>query len=357
MTAPQRMKEPDMSLAKTINLSSVPTHTELLALAPTILPSYWEGRFTAENERRLLADFTSLDQSLLRRAYGVLLGLFEEFKGHYTEAARSRNVIQNFVSTGESRLLVSTMQQFGLSTAESNRADAMERVIHDLRGGAFQALACRLDLFNAGIESRGLQSLFFLVRDHLKMMRNAVSDLDVERFILDTSPQNHDAQLLVEKWSHVEFHGAGTPVQVVLNSRYTGTLCESCLEFSTLDRIIYNLMNNAAKYTDNGIVHFYILPVPEITPASVRFVFCNSVDSAHRELLREKFGDSLSDIFWGGFTTGGHGLGLRICADFCGQAYGLSDFPTARESGYFGAEWIRDQFTAWFHWPIGHTVT
>jgi signal transduction histidine kinase len=152
----------------------------------------------------------------------------------------------------------------------------------------------------------------------------------------------------------VSFHAAKTPVKVLFQSHYDGALCESCLEFSTLDRIIYNLMNNAAEHSDDGVVHFYLVPLPGDPPVDVRLVFRNQVNEEQQRQLREQFGDDPSEIFRGGFTTGGHGLGMRICADFCAQAYGLSDFQRAKDKGYFGAKWIGDQFTTWFHWPIGN---
>ena len=323
-------------------------------LAPVELTNYWEGRFTAENERRLLCQFTSADQVLLREVYGTLLELFAKLQGHHLDQDYMRMMISTFVDEGKVLKLRRAMHEFGASTIAAGSVRGIERNIHDLRGGAFQALSFRLDLFDPSGSPVGLQSIYFLLRDHLKIMRNSVCDLDVDRFAADHAKLDHDVHLLLEKWSGSEFAGGPRPVEVELDCRFEGTLCESCLEFSTLDRIIYNFMNNAAKYSGDAKVQFHILAVPEPVPESVRFVFCNTVEESHRQKLQQKFSDKLDEIFRGGFTTGGHGLGMRICADFCAQAFGISNFDQAREGGYFGAKWIDGQFATWFHWPIAH---
>ena len=333
-----------------------PLESDLIGLAPIVLPNFWRGRFTAENERRRLQDFTSRDQTLLLHVYGTLQCFFETIEGHHLDLERLRIEIRIFIEGGHVLDLLNAMREFGASTIELGTRPGIERTIHDLKGGAFQALSFRLEFFSVQADKPGWQSVYFLVRDHLKIMRNNVCDLDIARFTADHAKLDHDARLLIEKWSQAEFFTADHPVSVELKCTYNGTLCESCLEFSTLDRIIYNLMNNAAKYSSDGVVDFYILPVPAPTPTSVRFVFCNSIDDMHRSNLQQKFGEHLSDLFHGGFTTGGHGLGMRICGDFCAQAYGINDFDRAREGGYFGASWLNQKFATWFHWPIAHGI-
>jgi signal transduction histidine kinase len=329
---------------------------DLVHLARTELPSFRLTRYTGENERVQLRSFAEEDQVLLQSIYRSSLHLYLELQPQYTDAAASAEVVARFTKSGYAAELAAWGSQLGIASSARPRDRDLSHTIHDLRGGAFQALLLRLQIVSEFPEMRtGVQTIFFLVRDHLKIMRNCVGDLDPARFSADSARKDHDARLLVEKWAHAEFHAVRKPVQVHLHCHYEGTLCESCLEFSSLDRIIYNLMNNAARCTSDGSVHFYVLPVPEEAPENVRFVITNAVTLEHRLRLDAAFaGRSLSDIFNGGFTTGGHGMGLRICADFCSQAYGLPDFELAKTVGYFGAKWLGEDFAAWFHWPLAH---
>jgi hypothetical protein len=240
-----------------------PGEQSLLTLAPLELPNFHPGRYTAEDERRTLEDFSGEDRDLLARVYEILVRLYDEMRPVYSDLTRVRAVVGRFVREGELDRLIAAIQAFGVATEAEGRVAGIERNIHDLRGGAMQALCFRLEMAeNAeGADAANLTPIFFLLRDHLKIMRNNVCDLDAERFAQDQSPQSHDASLLLEKWARAEFHGAAVPVRVELHGVYDGALCESCLEFSTLDRIIYNLMNNAARYAADGLVHFSMLPL------------------------------------------------------------------------------------------------
>ena len=305
-----------------LNDDPSPLHlTDLVDLARTELPTFRLTRYTGENERVQLRSFAEEDQVLLQSIYRLSLHLYLELQPHYTEPAASAEVLNRFVQSGGASEMAAWGSQLGIASTARPRDRDLSHTIHDLRGGAFQALLLRLQIISEFPEMlTGVQTIYFLVRDHLKIMRNCVGDLDPERFDADSRRKDHDARLLVEKWSHAEFHAVRKPVQVHLHCHFEGTLCESCLEFSSLDRIIYNLMNNAARCTSDGAVHFHVLPVPGAAPENVRFVITNAVALDHRVRLDAAFaGRSLSDIFNGGFTTGGHGMGLRICADFAAR--------------------------------------
>jgi hypothetical protein len=310
-------------------------------------------RYQGQQERVALEAFAPGDRELLHRAYSILLELYQSLRPVHGEPDACRRLLNAFVAGVDYRELAATMSNLGRSTTSVPGAHQVYRHVHDLRGGAYQALFFRLQLFEAAPgEAAVLQGVYFLVRDHLKIMRNCVSDLDPVLFAADTATVNHDVGLLVEKWSQPEFNGTGGAVQVGLQCHYKGTLCESCLEFSSLDRIIYNLMNNAASYTADGAIVFNIAGVPALEPAAVRFVVANAVPPAHHQALLAHFGDTPGELFRGGFTTGGHGIGTRICADFCMHAFGVSDFDEALNAGYFGARWIDEVLAVWFHWPI-----
>jgi hypothetical protein len=174
----------------------------------------------------------------------------------------------------------------------------------------------------------------------LKIMRNCIADLDTRRFEDDSARKDHGTDLLLEKWTNANFYGSSIPVQIEFDCAYEGTLCDSGLEFSTLDRIIYNLLNNAARNADDHVVQFHIRPTPgQETVENLRFVFANHVSVEHATRLSAAVPD-LGQLFHNGFTTGGHGVGMSIVADFCTQAFGIYDDENARKDGYYGAQWI-----------------
>jgi hypothetical protein len=335
------------------SLSSPLTISELQMIAPSQLRSYRKDRYHGEDQRVSLDFFALEDRALLRQIYAALLELSAVLKPHHDRHSRCRDDLGNFLRTPAYRTLMESPAHLGDTISAGQTSETANRVIHDLRGGAFQALSFQLQLFVAAPEKdKGIDNLYFLVRDHLKIMRHCVQDIDLERLKLDSLMRPHDTQLLVEKWAYADFHAIKRQVHVDLTCLYAGTLCESCLELASLDRIIYNLMNNAAQYASDSLVHFYILPVPEPRAESIRFIVANKVSEEQRRVLVDQFRNDLSEIFRGGFTTNGHGIGTRTCADFCSHAYGVFDFARAKEAGYFGARLVGDYFASWFHWPV-----
>ena len=95
----------------------------------------------------------------------------------------------------------------------------------------------------------------------------------------------------------------------------------------------------------------HLLPVPPGAATDLRFVVMNRVTPAHRERIHADLGDRLDGVFASDYTTGGHGLGLRIVGDFVTHGYGLPSLRVALNDGYLGARLVRDTFVAWFHWP------
>jgi hypothetical protein len=319
---------------------------------PQVLPPCRRPRYLGELERVTLDSFAPEDQRLLARVYHSLLSFFTLLKPHTGDFAKSREVISQYLR-GDGSKTHQMMAQLGRATAVERPTVPVDRLIHDLRGGAFQALSFRLQLIAAAPEKEaGLSQIYFLLRDHLKIMRNCVADLDPERFSADSQKEVHDVSLLVEKWAQADFCVGPHPVRVHFNTFFHGTLCESCLEFSSLDRMIYNLMNNASRHASDRQIYFNLIALPPEEPRHLRFVIVNRVSAEHRAAMQQQFGDDPGELFRGGYTTDGHGQGARICADFCTHAHGLSHFNAAKDAGYFGARWIDDYLAVWFHWPI-----
>ena len=327
------------------------TSRELRNLAPLELTNYREDRFRGDSNRSHLLEYHVTDKEILLRIYQILQSVFEEMlQGHHDHT----HICQVLTAHARQRdLITEDTRRLGIATLEANQNHRLAQVIHDVRGGALQSLLIRWEMFTVLPDrTTGLSAVFFLLRDHLKIMRNCVADLDPMRFTADAARKDHGTDLLLEKWTNADFYGSNIPAHIDFDCTYEGTLCESCLEFSTLDRIIYNLLNNAARNANDRVVQFHILPIPtQETVENLRFVIANQVSSEHAMRLKAALPD-LGQLFGSGFTTGGHGVGMSIVADFCTQAFGIYDDGKAREDRYYGAQWIDDNFVAWFHWPV-----
>ena len=247
-------------------------------------------------------------------------------------------------------------QAFGaaqsLGRAVPRDATEVRKALHDVRGGSLAALLTHVDLIHAGIATPvDAERVHLLVRDHLKMMRNALFDLDPDRYAADLVDREHTMALLREKWADTTWHVADQKVRVTLQSDFTGSVSDRCMEFSSLDRVLYNLVNNAGRFAADGRVQVHADAVDDAARTHLRFAVVNRVSSEQADALAERFGDRLSWVFEGGFTTGGHGLGLRICADLVRHAYSLVSVDRALEHGLLGAQVVQQHYVAWFHWP------
>jgi hypothetical protein len=327
------------------------TRRELVNLAPLDLANHREDRFRGDGNRSYLSDYEKEDQKLLSHVYQILQSVFEEMQQVHLDPAQIGRVLTEHAAQRD--LIAADLRELGVATLKSNQSRHLAQVIHDTRGGALQSLLIRWEMFQVHPGTTpGIAAVFFLLRDHLKIMRNCVADLDARRFADDSARKDHGTDLLLEKWTSADFYGGSIPAQIEFDCSYQGTLCESCLEFSTLDRIIYNLLNNAARNADDHVVQFHILPMPKQEAVeNLRFVIANHVAGEHAKKLAAVVPD-LGQLFRSGFTTDGHGVGMSIVADFCTQAFGVYDDETARKEGYYGAQWIHDNFVAWFHWPV-----
>jgi hypothetical protein len=327
------------------------TDPELRSLAPLELANYREDRFRGDASRSYLSEYQEADREILLLIYQVLENIFEEMLQRNHDPMHLSRVLSEHAH--QRNVIVAATGQLGIATLKTNQSRHLAQVIHDIRGGALLSLLIRWEMFAMFPDApAGLAAVFFLLRDHLKIMRNCVADLDTRRFADDSTRKDHGTDLLLEKWTSADFYGGSIPVQIEFDCTYKGTLCDSCLEFSTLDRIIYNLLNNAARNANDQVVQFHILPVPrQETVVNLRFVIANQVSGHHATKLAAAVPE-LGQLFRSGFTTGGHGVGMSIVADFCMQAFGIYDDEKARKDGYYGAQWIGDNFVAWFHWPV-----
>ena len=248
--------------------------------------------------------------------------------------------------------LVARVSTLTAAMRDSASSGQLRRAFHDIRGGCFTSLVGYFDMIESGYKRpKVMDRLYSLCRDHLKIMRNVIPDLDPAGYQVDLQEKQHPVSLVREKWSSVAHQSGAQHAAVLIDCEFEGFVSDCCMEFAALDRVIYNLINNATEHASDDTVLMRVLAVDDDTDTQLRFAVINRVTEAQRERLDQRFGDDLGQLFEGGFTTDGHGLGLRICGDIVTDSYGLRSIDEARERGYIGARVIGDAFVAWFHWP------
>ena len=223
----------------------------------------------------------------------------------------------------------------------------LRQVIHDLRGGPLTSLVMVISMLtnDLGADANYIR---LLARDVRKITRNCFPDLDGEGYTADLGQKAHSVRLLAEKWSLVR-RGAGVKVF----SEFDGNIANSCIEFSALDRVLYNLMNNALREsaTDAGPVELFMFTEEgEQDGTDVRFWIRNAIEQPKFQELSHRFGEDLSELFLTSYSTTGSGLGMQIVGDFVAQAYGVST-RRGLEQRIFGATASEQYFNVWFHWP------
>lgn len=327
---------------------------EIMALAPLDLPSLRQRRYAGDGMSIEFAHLPETARLLIVRLYTSVQAIHHLMRQDAAPGDQLTELYALVRQIGWADLLADLRRlKLDMPTAEQQRR--ADQVLHDIRGGSFQALSIHVQLAEMAVaEAEDVPRLFLLARDHLKIMRNCLPELDPERYRDDMQAQAHSVQLLVEKWGRGSYQLPDAIVQVRLDCRFDGSVSERCVEFSALDRVLYNLMNNAARHSSDRRVALTILPLNMHPADSLRFVVANHINDEQCERLESHFGAAggLGRLFLGGFTTGGNGLGMRIGAEFVTNAYGLNSIEQALDGGYIGAILLDQRFVNWFHWPV-----
>jgi hypothetical protein len=164
----------------------------------------------------------------------------------------------------------------------------------------------------------------------------------------DLLPKLHGTDLIAQKWQGANLNGNGRAIRLEVECPQSAEISECCVEFGALDRILYNLINNACRHTETDHIRLVLLPIPDSDGENLRFVLINTVSANDLSILRNQ---PLEALFEEGTSTTGSGYGLAIASDFVSHAYGLQSQSQAIQGGYLGATIIDDSFAAWFHWP------
>ena len=321
--------------------------SDLLALAPTVLRNARVKRYHGDNLAIAISEFVENDQSVIRKLYAFLQGLFATLLGLGAERAQA---LQSFLADHRLESVVDQVGELGPASYAARPSALLAKTIHDVRGGGLTPLIGQLQLWKLHErDPSACDALYFLTRDHLKIMRNALLGLDDLKRNEDLEIKIHDTDFIVEKWNGALLGTGAREVRLEVTCPQPVPISECCVEFGALDRILYNLLNNACRHVAGTSIQLVLFPVPDEHGENLRFVLLNALTSADAEHLR---GIDLQTLFHAGVSTTGSGYGLNVAADFVANAFGLATPEEAVAGRYIGAKVLRGQFAIWFHWPI-----
>jgi len=318
-----------------------------LSLAPTTLKSNRNDRFTGGGFDIALSQLAPEDEALVGTLYAAVKKIYDLWL-YMSERPNYKLLREELRLFAKPNFLA---QATRLGTYTQNRSDAVAKAIHDIRGGGLTALSGYAQLIPR-LQGQGDEQLIrqavFIARDHAKMMRNVVPELDPIFREADEGIKLHHINEFVDKWRGFVFHMSGQQVKVEALSSFEGFITNRCLETSAIDRILYNYINNAARFAASGEVQLTVLPT---NGGSVtRWVVENQLDQDQHAWLKETLNLNLETLFAGGYTQGGSGIGLSNCADFVAASFGVEP-DTAVSEKYLGAAVDGLTYYAWFHWP------
>lgn len=319
----------------------------LTTLSPATLPNLRTQRYRGGTFAVSLAVFAAPDQATLRTLYRLLAELWRVLTTPPPGESPMVQAVRQFAAHPDWQQVRAALQEIGTATPDPTLA----LVIHDLRGGSLTALVGLLDLLTRrGDLPRAVPTLVVLVRDHLHALRNLVPELDPAGAEADQQPQPQSIARLVEKWRVAPAPMGEAVARVHVDVQAEDAIAARPSELAAMDGVLTNLVNNAVRFAADGQVYLAVLP--HAAGRDVRVVVSNGLTAAHQYALTAHVGTDWARLFAGGFTTGGTGLGLQICAATVAECYGLVGTRQAVAGHYLAATMIEGAFVAYFHWPL-----
>jgi DNA-binding transcriptional MerR regulator len=276
-----------------------------------------EDRFQGEGLGIELRELATADLVTVLRLYDLLKRTYE-LSMYLGEGTADHLLVQRLCNLNEPDL----MDGLGRLGAATRSGSLLVRAaLQHTRWGAVSPLSGYAREFERrGPAPAELRTAILLARDHAKMMRNAFLDLDVPLRQADEAPRAHLLAPMLAKIHRVRWE-AGTSIQV--STDYQGAISARCLETSTIDRLVYDL-------------------VRRMMDARLRTAELRVARQGHA-LLRfslELPGPGLEPFQPDEFT-----------ALVVGQAIGLEP-EAALKQGYLGTGEQEDRWQAWFYWPL-----
>ena len=284
-------------------------------LAPRDLRSHRSTRFAGEDLGVSVRQLHPMDLASVFRLYQILKGTYEIWM--YMEQRLVREVLLGRLL----RLFEDGFQaQLHLLGAATDSPDPLVRAaLEDAKGGALAVLFDFLkDRDLERLDASELHVVLTLARDHAKMMRNALIDLDEAVREGDENPKAHSLRPILRK---LTAYRPGMQFQAGTN--YEGSVSCRCLETSALDRVTYNFLSRALTSDSPGGG----LWVSQINDQLCRWAFECTVGRFRMPEANE--------------------LPVRAVA----MAVGVTP-EEALSYAYLGSVRRAGRLWAWFHWPV-----
>lgn len=319
------------------------THELIADLAPAALDNYRSSRYRADDQAIELGMLAPSDRELVHWMYALLRELDEIVGGEHP--VMDPAPLFAFLERHPIGETVHRIRRLG---TDSEIAPRVAEALHDIRGGSSTVLFAQLSrIGRVPFKSELGRSLFIATRDHMKMMRNVTKDLDPIARERDLVFRKHSlGDLAVAFRTFTAQHGEDQMV-VDVDCPEDAVIAESCVEFGAIDRVAYNLLNNAVRHAARPTITAWLVRFAK----DLRVVVANAVEPEQRALVAERLASDASSLF-GDFTTTGSGYGLRIVGELVAHAYGVPSVQKLTAERYVGAKIVDDSFVAWFHWPL-----
>ena len=313
-------------------------------IAVVDLPVERALRYEGDGFSLPLDAFAPEQQSTLRRFYHAVKRVGDLYRPSAADTARIARELHALDADG----LVGAARDLARAAQGRNGAapPVLVRVFHDVCGGALPPLAAAAAR-RVGTAA-ALLGAAACARDHARILRNAVGDLDPAGRRADDEPRVHTAEGYVRRWDGAVMPTEdGREVRVAVASSFPVGVAARGREAAAIDRVLYDHLTNAARFAKSDEVRLTLSPAGV---GLVRWGVSNLLDDDQREWLRRTTGGDPRRLYRGGLTRGGRGHGLAACAEVVATAFGLPTAWEAVEKGYLGAA-VGDRYEAWFHWP------
>lgn len=306
---------------------------KLTKLAPTDLIVQNQNRYQKVHDVLTRSELPEEEAERLKTLYSLLLQFCE---------AETYPELWSQVRLEDLRREVSR-----LGSSIKRPSPSQAKAFHDVRGGTIFHLGA---LDEASVEEiMELPVIRSLAYDLSKFMRGLCPFLDpVKSRQEESNIRVHTVETYLQPWQDRVLVQEGKPVRVRVKNRFEGAVTCRCVETSALDRTLFNLANNATRFSQEPFIDLVTFQVGNL----VRWCILNSISQDQARWLDDKLDHNGLALFQRGTTRGSTGLGLESCTDVVGKVLGVPERTTLVKSGYIGAAILGDRFCAWFHWPI-----